>query len=304
MDKIKASFFSICLLALWTAVPAPRTFDAPEKIKIMTTVFPLMEFAKAVTGSRGEVNLLIPPGAEVHSWQPRASDIVNLSRADLLISVGANLEPWLHGLLKSVANPGLKNLEASGGLELIQGSGEEPSESTDPHVWLDFANDQKIVDRISELCAQLSPRDEPIFRENASKYKQRLQTLDNEYAKSLASCSQRSFVCGGHAAFGYLAKRYSLRQISLYGLSPDAEPTPRQLAEVMDFVKENRIKVIFFETAVSNKLAKMIATDVGGQILLLNPCHNLSREQMVSGLTFFDIMEENLRNLKKGLGCD
>ena len=304
MDKIMTAVFMLGLLAPRPAAPATQTPVAPEKIKIMTTVFPLMEFAKAVTGSKGEVNLLLPPGAEVHTWQPRASDIISLSRADLLISVGANLEPWLHGLLKSVANPGLKNLEASRGLELIEGKGEEPSEAADPHIWLDFANDEKIIDRISDICTQLSPGDEGMFRENAAKYKQRLQALDKLYAKGLASCSQRSFVCGGHAAFGYLARRYGLRQISLFGLSPDSEPTPRQLAGVMDFVKRNGIKVIFFETAVSSKLAKMIASDVGGQILLLNPSHNLTKEQMVSGLTFLSIMEVNLKNLKKGLGCD
>ncbi len=247
---------------------------------------------------------MFSPCAEVHTWQPRASDIINLSTANLLISVGANLEPWLPDLLKSVANPGLKTLEASRGLELIKGGEEDSPEGADPHIWLDLAYDQLIIDRIVDICAQLKPGEAAMFRENSLRYKQKLRSLDREFVQSLARCPRRDIICGGHAAFGYLAKRYGLRQISLYGLSPDSEPTPRQLAGVMDFVKKNKIKVIFFETAVSNKLARMIATDVGGQILLLNTGHNLTKEQMMSGLTFFDIMEENLRNLKKGLGCE
>jgi len=274
------------------------------KIKIVTTIFPMMEFAKEVAGSRGEVQLLLPPGAEIHTWQPRASDILTISRADLLVIVGANLEPWLSGIVKSVANPSLITLDASQGLDLIKDRDDDFPGGSDPHYWLDFSLDQKVVDRIRDLCSQLMPDEAGTFRQNALRLNQKLQDLDGRFRKCLANCGQRDFVCGGHAAFGYLARRYGLKQISLYGLSPDSEPTPRELAQVISFAKKNKTRFIYYEKSVSNKLAKMVASEAGAQMLVLSAAHNLTREQFLSGTTFFAVMEENLDNLKKGLGCD
>ena len=274
------------------------------KIKIVTTIFPMMEFAKEVAGSRGEVQLLLPPGAEVHTWQPRASDILTISRTDLLVIVGANLEPWLSGIVKSVANPSLITLDASQGLDLIKDQDDDSPGGSDPHYWLDFSLDQKVVDRIRDLCSQLMPDEAGTFRQNALRLNQKLQDLDERFRKGLANCGQRDFVCGGHAAFGYLARRYGLKQISLYGLSPDSEPTPKELAQVISFAKKNKTRFIYYEKSVSNKLAKMVASEAGAQMLVLSAAHNLTREQLLSGVTFFAVMQENLDNLKKGLGCD
>jgi zinc transport system substrate-binding protein len=108
---------------------------------------------------------------------------------------------------------------------------------------------------------------------------------------------------GGHAAFGYLARRYNLNQIALYGLSPDSKPTPRKLAEVVNLAEEHQIKVIYFEDYVSDELAKVIAKEVGAKILVLNAGANISQEQLKSGTTFLEIMEKNLEILKHGLCC-
>jgi zinc transport system substrate-binding protein len=293
----------LAVLAASASGPGHADRLISAKIKIVTTIFPMMEFAKDVAGSRGEVHLLLPPGAEVHTWQPRASDILAISRADLLIIVGANLEPWLPGIVKSVANPGLITLDASQGLDLIKDQDDDSLGASDPHYWLDFSLDQKVVDRIRDLCCRLIPDEAGTFKQNALRLNQKLQDLDERFRKGLANCRQQDFVSGGHAAFGYLARRYGLKQISLYGLSPDSEPTPRELAKVISFAKNNKTRFIYYERSVSSKLAKMIASDAGAQMLVLSAAHNLTREQLLSGVTFFAVMEENLANLKKGLGC-
>jgi zinc transport system substrate-binding protein len=286
-----------------------QDLDAAKKIRVVTSVFPLLEFAGAVSGERGEVSLLLPPGAEIHTWQPRPSDIIRLSSADLFIYIGADLEPWLHDLLKSVRNPNLRVLEASRGIPLIDEEGivhnghEHEYGAHDPHIWLDFRSDQMIVDKIVVILSEMDPEGSSIFKRNAFIYKEKLQKLDQKFKDGLKNCVHRTIILGGHAAFGYLARSYDLRQISLYGLSPDSSPTPKKLIEVVELSKKHRIRVIFFEIYVSDELAKVLAGEVGARTLVLNPGANLTKEQLKSGKTFFDIMEENLENLKDGLIC-
>jgi zinc transport system substrate-binding protein len=286
-----------------------QDLDAAKKIRVVTSVFPLLEFAGGVSGERGEVSLLLPPGAEIHTWQPRPSDIIRLSSADLFIYIGADLEPWLHDLLKSVRNPSLRVLEASRGITLIDEEGivhnahEHEHGAHDPHIWLDFKNDQRIVDKIAAVLSELDPEGSSVFKRNASIYKEKLQKLDQKFKDGLKDCVHRTIILGGHAAFGYLARSYNLRQISLYGLSPDSRPTPKKLIKVVELAKKHRIKVIFFEIRVRDELAKVLAEEVGARTLALNPGANLTKEQLKSGKTFFDIMEANLENLKDGLNC-
>lgn len=295
-------FFIIGLLSIH-----PQNQGASKRIQIMTSVFPLMEFAKAVSGERGEVSLLLPPGAEIHTWQPRPSDIIRLSSARLFVYIGSNLEPWINDILKSVKNPGLKVIEASQGFSLIGDeahNSHHEQEMKDPHIWLDFGYDQMIVDRIAAVLSVMEPDSAPAFEKNALACKEKLKKLDQKFRDGLKDCLQRTFIIGGHAAFSYLARRYDLHQVSLYGLSPDSAPTAKKLVEAVELAKKQKINVIFFEIQVSSKLAKILADEVGARTLVLNPGANLTREQLKSGVSFFDIMERNLENLKDGLICN
>jgi zinc transport system substrate-binding protein len=312
--KIKV-FFILALILILSGYQVPQLHSSTQ-IKIVTSVFPLKEFAQAVCGEKGDVSLLVPPGAEIHSWRPRPSDIVRLSSADLFLFIGSNMEPWLQDILEGVQNPNLKTLEAGQGMSLDEKdstSGEHEGETeqehghdheaVDPHVWLDFHNDQVIIDKIAAALSEIDPDGASMYRKNASVYKQRLQDLDDKYKQILQTCTHRVFILGGHAAFGYLAKRYGLHQISLYGVSPDAKPTPKKLIEIVELAKKYGIKVIFFDSSVSDELARVLAREVGARTLVLNPGANLTKEQLKLGRTFFDIMEKNLENLKDGLIC-
>lgn len=304
--QICVLFLSIACFIMGIGISSSFQSKQTAPIKMMTSIFPLKEFAHAVVGDWGEVELLLPPGAEIHAWQPKPSDLVKLSSADVFVYIGAELEPWADDILRSVKNPNLHVVEASKGLSLI-GHEEEVEKHNhgvrDPHIWLDFSNDKKIIDMIAEVLSQMDPDRRAVFRENADIYKQKLDALDEMYRKGLDQCEQKTIVLGGHAAFGYLARRYNLSQISLYGLSPDSKPTPRQLIDVIDFVKEREIGAIFFEINVSSKLARVIAEETGAKILVLNPGVSLPMKQDYSSITFLSIMEKNLESLKNGLRC-
>lgn len=288
-------------------VNTSQKLEARPRIKILTTIFPLMEFAREVAGEKGEASLFVPPGAEVHTWQPRISDIAKFSSLDLFIYIGRNLEPWVGDILKSIKNPRFRTLEASQNIVLIRGSGlllnQNEEEAADPHVWLDFNNDIIIVDQIQKILSEIDPENADFFSQRAANYKKKLIKLSSQFEEALKDCRHRMFIFGGHSAFGYLAERYKLEQISLYGLSPDSEPTPKQILRVITLARKQGIKTVYFEANVNPKLARLIAREIGAQVLPLNPCHNLTKKQLMSGISFFDIMEENLNNLKDGLIC-
>lgn len=293
---------------------------AQTKIRVTASVFPLMEFARAVCGEQGDVSLLLPPGAEIHTWRPRPSDMINISKSDVFIHIGAGLEPWLNDVLKSVNNPNLRILKAIDSVlpaervenPLESGHEDFSDEQThehvhgmlDPHIWLDFSIDQRIIDNIVELFSRMEPKNRELFERNGAAYKNKLEEYDRIFREELGQCKNRIFILGGHAAFGYLARRYNLQQISLYGVSPDSKPTPKQLVRVVKLAKEHQINVIYFEVYVSDDLAKVIAKEVGAKILVLNPVANLTAAQIKANRTFLDIMRQNLESLKKGLSCD
>ncbi|MDH7511593.1 MAG: zinc ABC transporter substrate-binding protein [Clostridiales bacterium] len=284
------------------------------KIRIVASILPLYEFARSVVGDRGEVTLLLPPGAGVHTWQPRASDIIRIHSAHLFVSIGGGLEPWLDDILHSLPPPKPEVLTAAEFLRLIEDEHDHSQKTEveegkkhsglDPHVWLDFELDQVLVSRLAEALSRLDPSHAAFYRTNSNHTISRLAELHRKYEKGLLSCRQRVLLLGGHAAFSYLARKYRLEQVSLYGLSPDAEPAPGRMMSAIRMAREKGIKAVFVEANTNDRMARVLAREIGAELLVLNPGSNLTRKELTSGLTFFAIMEENLRTMRKGLGCE
>ena len=287
--------------------------QAGEKLRVITTLFPLQEFAVAVGEDKTQVDLLLPPGAEPHAWEPKPSDLAKIQKADVFIYISRAMEPWAEDLLRASGGGALKIVEASKGLQLMEStdSHRESSpahkhsrkEHIDPHVWLDFSLDGIIIEAIASAFAEKDPANAPHFRARAKEYQSRLEALDEKYHTSLAQCRHRQIILGGHSAFAYLAKRYSLQQVPLYGVSPNAEPTPKRLTEVIQAAKGHGVKFIFFEEMVNPKLARVLAQEAGLQTLILYDGANLTRDQLKQKVTFLELMEKNLKSLRQGLDC-
>jgi zinc transport system substrate-binding protein len=300
--------FSRLVVASW-AVAAALASGPQAKLRILTTVLPLGEFASSVVGDRGEADLLLPAGAGVHNWQPRPGDIVRLADCDLLLFIGSGLEPWLPSLLRAMPPGRPRTLETAAHLatlELGEDHGEGPGHGhggLDPHVWLDFELDARMVVRIADELGRIDPAGKEIFAANADRLADRLRALDAKFREGLAGCERRDLVLAGHSAFGYLARRYGLAQKALYGLSPDSQPRPKDVMAAVDFCREAGIRTVFFENSVPPDLSRTLAREIGGRVLVLHAGHNLTREQLDKGVGFFELMEENLASLRSGLGC-
>jgi zinc transport system substrate-binding protein len=298
-----------------------------DTMTIVTTLFPLYEFSEAVAGDKANVSLLLPPGVEPHTFEPRPSDIVKIDNADLFVYSGAGLEPWAHDLIEGTGNLELSLLDASSKVTLIESDdhgendvhegdedpiepmvtepgSEEDHGEYDPHFWLSFDNDMKVVDAIADTLSQKDPANEGYYRANAETYKQRLADLDDEYRQGLSSCRQKEFITGGHNAYAYLAESYGIGYLSAFGISPDSEPTPQAIKEIADLTKEHGIGYVLFEELVSPRMAEAIAEQAGAKTMVLNPGHNLMKEEFDSGVTFISLMEENLKTLRIALECE
>jgi zinc transport system substrate-binding protein len=236
-----------------------------------------------------------------------------MSQADIFIYVNPSLEPWVDKVLRAAQSKKLRVLEAGQGLPLIKAEGAEERtgrtggsrgpERMDPHLWLDFALDQKIVDAVAAAFSEKDPIHAASYKNNAGIYRGQLNDLDQRYRQLLAKCRHRQILLSGHAAFAYLAKRYGLQQIALSGISPDAEPTPKKMAQVVEMAHQTGIKYIYSEELVNPKLAQSLSREAGVGILILNAGHNLTPQQVKEKVTFLALMEKNLESLEKGLEC-
>ncbi len=302
---ILVALFAIIFIVTSTGVKRTDTTHL-HKMRIITTLFPLYDMAKSIGADRAEVSLLIPPGLEAHSFEPKPSDIVKINNADIFVYTGKFMEPWAEDIMKSITNTNLIVVNASKGTKMIPGVFNDvdgPAGSLDPHIWLDFDNAKIMVKYILQAFETKDAAHKNFYIQTANDYSLRLDELDSDFKTTLASCKDKEIVYGGHYAFGYLAHRYGLKYLAAQGVSPDAEPTARDLARLVEQIKRDKIKYVFYEELASPKIAEILAGETHAQLLLLNAAHNVTRAQFDQGITFFDILKRDLHNLKVGLGC-
>lgn len=308
--KILLLFLSALLLV---ACNRPESAaPAAAKLQVVTTLFPLYDFVRQIGGDQVEVTLLLPPGVEAHSFDPKPEDILRVNRAGLFIYTHKAMEAWAATIAASVDPRKVTIVDASAGAQLLpskghadKGEGEHghESDSIDPHLWLDFANAQVMVSNIAAAMATKDPAHRDLYMTNAAAYRARLDTLDAAYRTALATCQKRTLLQGGHFALGYLTARYGLQYHAAAAVNPEAEPTAATMAALVQEMRRNDLRYLFSEELVSPKLAETIAKEAGGTVLLLSAAHNISRVDLDRGITFIEIMERNLANLRRGLEC-
>lgn len=262
-----------------------------NKIKVSASFYIMYDFAKKIGGDKADVSLMIPAGIEPHDWEPSTSDILSLEKADIFVCNGAGMEPWSQDILLSLQNKTLKTVEASQGIASI---------GSDPHVWLDPKCAKAELLNIKNAFAEADPASASYYGENYNIYAAAFDALDKEYRDTLSALPVRDIVVA-HQAFSYLCSAYGLNQVAIEGISAEAEPTPARMAEIVTFVKENGIKVIFFEELISPKVAEAIARETGARTAVLNPIEGLSSEAVAAGEDYFSVMRKNLAELKAAL---
>lgn len=251
--------------------------DSSSERTVVAAFYPLAWAVERIVGGTTEVINLTPPGAEPHDVELTPRDVETVGDADLVVYISGGFQPAVEDAVAQRDGPSLDVLEGD----------------SDSHVWLDPPAFAVIVERLA-----------PVLRAEraAGKLVLELRRLHAEYRSGLADCDRRTIVTT-HAAFGQLARRYGLTELSLAGRSPEAEPSPRELEELIDEVRASGATTIFAEPLVSSEVAETVAREADVAVATLDPIEGLSAERLEAGEDYVSVMRSNLAALKEALGC-
>jgi zinc transport system substrate-binding protein len=267
-----------------------------DKVAMTAAFYPLAFVAERVGGDRVKVSNLAPPGAEPHDLELTPRQVAEIHDAGLVAYL-SGFQPAVDAAVDTEASD--HAFDAGALVPRLDGTDEDGHAAKDPHIWLDPIRLATIGDKLAARLGQIDPEHAADYTTRAADLHRDLSILDMEYADGLKNCARHEIVTS-HAAFGYLADRYGLKQIGLTGLDPETEPTPQRLASVAAEAKATGATTIFFETLVSPKVAETIASEVGAKTAVLDPIEGLQ-----PGATgdYVSIMRSNLTALREALGC-
>lgn len=298
MRRILASLaVSVVLAACGSAEDGAGSDDRPQ---VVAAFYPLFEAAQRVGGDLVRVHNLTPAGTEPHDLELNSRQVDRVQDASVVLLFGRGFQPALERAAERAGGTAVDLLAQSGSL-LPAPDGEDGLEA-DPHVWLDPTLQKGLVERVAGALAQADPANRAQYEANAGAYARELDELDSAFSQGLAQCTRRTFVTS-HAAFGYLARRYGLTQEPIAGLAPDAEPSPRRMAELAQRVRADGTTTIFYETLASPEVAESLAREAGVGTAVLDPLEGLSDEDVRAGRTYVSVMRDNLAALRAALGC-
>ena len=308
MKKRSVRWLVIALFALFLGACGQKSSqdnsNESKGMKIVTSFYPVYAMVKEISGDLNDVRM-IQSSSGIHSYEPSANDIAAIYDADVFVYHSHTLESWAGSLDPSLQKSKVKVLEASEGMTLDRVSGLEDIEVGegvdekslyDPHTWLDPEKVAEEAQIIADKLSELDSENKDIYQSNAKKFIDQAHELTNKYKPIFDKVEQRTFVTQ-HTAFSYLAKRFDLKQLGIAGISPDQEPSPRQLTEIQEFVKTYKVKTIFTESNASSKVAETLIKSTGVSLKTLNPLEADPQNDK----SYLDNLEEDIAILAEEL---
>ena len=304
--KILIGMLSSVLALFLGACSQDKQNDVKEShgMKIVTSFYPVYSMVKAVSGDLNDVRM-IQSSSGIHSYEPSANDIAAIYDADVFVYHSHTLESWAGSLDPSLQKSKVKVLEASEGMTLERvpgledmqaGDGIDEKTLYDPHTWLDPEKVAEEAQIIADKLSELDSANKDTYQKNAQSFSAKAHDLTKKYQPIFEKANQKTFVTQ-HTAFSYLAKRFGLNQLGIAGISPDQEPSPRQLTEIQEFVKTYKVKTIFTERNASSKIAETLIKSTGVSLKTLNPLEADPQNDK----SYLDNLEEDIAILAEEL---
>ena len=281
------------------------------KINVLCTVFPLYDWARNIAGNTAEVSLLNENGADMHSYQPTAADIVRLHSCDILIYTGGESEKWVAEVIKQSDN---KNLKALNLIELLGDKAvtereegaerRENGDETDEHIWLSLKNAEILTDKIAAALSGADNKNKDIYKTNAAKYAERLAALDKEYTEALKNAKHKAMIFADRFPFRYFTEDYGLDYYAAFpGCSAETEASFETVIFLAKKADENGDCIFITETS-NGDIAKAVNRNTAKRnkkILTLDSMQSVSKKDIKNGLTYISVMEKNLETLEIGV---
>lgn len=313
MRMKRAGLVLAALLVILAACSHGETggIDSEEgKIKVVTTFFPLYDFAVTIGGEHVHVINIVPAGVDPHDWSPGSKEMKSLSSADLFLYNGAGLEGWAEAFIRTLDDRSGPYVQAAiEGVPLIEPGdhhdhdGKEHGRAAsshdhhhgryDPHAWLSPLQAMKYAENVKGALIAVDPENRQAYEKNYANLAAQLEQLHQDYAAMARSASSKHLVVT-HEALGYLARDYGLQQHAVMGLSADAEPTRKEISEISKFIRNNDVKFILFEQFISPRMAEVLAKDLNIEAKVFHSLEGITKEQEARGETYIRLMRENL----------
>ena len=323
-------FFTGCNNTVDTKEDSKATADDPDKLSIVTTIFPQYDFARQVAGDNAEITMLLGPGEESHTYEPTPQDIIDIQKADIFIYVGGESESWVDSILDSFDT---KNMEIINMMdivdvveeEVVEGmedhkdeeyDEDEPAETDDrietadsseekeydEHVWTSIDNAQIITQAIADALCEIDEPNRAVYTSNCEMYLAELSNLKKEFNRIVKGAERNTIVFGDRFPLRYFADEFGLEYYAAFpGCSEQSEPSAGTVAFLIEKVREEEIPVVFYLELSNGKIAKTIAESSNAKTLQFNSCHNVTMEQFLDGVTYVDLMTENIEALRMAL---
>ncbi len=307
----------------WLLPAAPAVAQEAPKLAVAASIVPLGDFCRRIGGEMVQVQVLIPPGASPHAFEPPPSVMVRAAGARVLVYIGAGMEPWADKLRRS-RRGNLIVVEAAQGVNLLRdvdhhhdgepasprekaghaqkaGKPERGEESHshaagNPHIWLDPVLAQDICRKIAAAFIQADPARRALYEANLENYLKELAALDQEIRERVKTWRLREYVAF-HPAYTYFARRYGLKEVGVLEPAPGREPTPRHLQKVIKAIKHYGIKAVFAEPQLNPRVAEVVAQEAGVKVLMLDPVGG----RPPYGTDYLQMMRHNLATLEAAM---
>ena len=318
------------------ALSSGHTQANADPLEIVTMIFPGFDFARQVAGQQANVVMLIPPGADSHSYEPSPKDVLAIQNADLFIYTGGESDNWIERILGSMGQEAPATLRMMDVVTVLaeehtasmqsdhthdaetctdethahshehgQETPHEHEEEMDEHVWTSPRNAVLIVNAIADELCRIRPQAAEAFRTNAAAYVAEIQQIDLAFEEIVAGSQRDLLIFGDRFPLRYFAAAYGLHYDAAFpGCSEDSEPSVRTVVSLVDTVRREGVPVVFHIEYSSQKTARILAEETGAQLRLFHSCHTVSADEIDAGATYVSLMWQNVEALKEALnGC-
>lgn len=288
----------LALLLLFSGCAPKRATPDAKQPKIVATIFPVYDFARAVAGEEN-LTLLIRPGTEIHSFDPTPADILAIEECDVFLYIGGESEQWVRDILDSVSMEGKTVLRLMDEVELL---GEDGGDEYDEHIWTSPKNARKMVSAIAAACAQADSAGKDAYAANAEAYIQKIAGIEEQISGIVERAQSKTLVVADRFPFAYFAEEYGLTWYAAFGgCSAETDASAGVVISLIDVVREENLPAVFYLEMSNQNVSRIVSEQTGAEQLLLHSCHTISADDFKNGETYVSLLQKNADNLQKGL---
>jgi manganese/iron transport system substrate-binding protein len=267
VDCRKVLFAAAGILLLGACATTPQKTSG--RVKVVATLGILADWTRQVGGDRVEVTSLLSGNESPHTYEIKPADVKTVADARILFSVGLGMEDWLDPAIDNSGNSRLVLVDvATGATGIIAGDAED--KYGNPHIWLDPEYAKAGIENLVKELVKLDPKGESLYRGREAAYFLQLDSLSQAIKEQVATLQDRRFI-SFHDAWPYFCRRFGLQVVASVEPIPGQEPSAKQLARMVDLIRQEHIRVVTTEPQLSSALPDMLAKETGVKVVSLNP---------------------------------